>query len=58
MCHSIERRCRNQFEYLRRQFLQEGEGAFGNIVSESLVSQALIFVGDKGMLVLFFWTTY
>ena len=41
MCHSIESRYRRQFEFLRRQFLQDGERVFSSVFSEELVSQAL-----------------
>ena len=46
MRHSIEGRYRNQFDFLRRQFLQDGERAFGNILTETLVAQALQLAGS------------
>ena len=45
MSYGIARRYRDQFEFLRRQFLQDGETTLGNIGSETLVAQALALVG-------------
>jgi hypothetical protein len=34
-----------QFRFLRHQFLQDGDLAFGNVLSEGVVSQALTAIG-------------
>ena len=41
MLYSSHGRFRQQFEFLRRQFLQDGDLPFGNILSEQVVSKAL-----------------
>jgi len=46
MCHSIENRCRRQVEFLKRQFLQDGELAFARVLSEDAMAQAMQLIQD------------
>ena len=41
MCYFSQGRFQQQVRYLRRQFLQDGEMPFGNVLSEEIVAQAL-----------------
>ena len=41
MCHSNQGRFRQQVSFLRRQFLQDGDLPFTNVLSEDLVERAL-----------------
>jgi len=41
MCHSHQGRFRQQFNFLRRQFLQDGELPFTDVLSADIVAQAL-----------------
>ena len=41
MRHSIEGRCRGQFQFLRRQFLQDGELPFANVLCHECIVPAL-----------------
>ena len=45
MAHSNQGRFRQQVSFLRRQFLQDGGLPFTDVLSESLVKQALTAVG-------------
>jgi hypothetical protein len=41
MCHSNQGRFRQQVTFLRRQFLQDDDLPFSNVLSEEVVAQAL-----------------
>jgi len=41
MKHSNQGRFREQFGFLRRQFLQEGDLSFANVLSSETIEQAL-----------------
>jgi len=45
MCHSNQGRFRQQVRFLRRQFLQDGDLPFSNVLSEDLVARALTAIG-------------
>ena len=45
MTHSNQGRFRQQVSFLRRQFLQEGNLPFTDVLSEEMVKQALAAVG-------------
>src|SRR5579871_7001095 len=47
MCHSKNGRFRQQMNFLRRQFLQEGGLPLCNVLSEGVVTQALAAVGVR-----------
>src|SRR5436853_7770769 len=51
MCHSSPERLRQQVRFLRRQFLQDGDLPFTNVLSEDLVERALtainVFWNDR-----------
>lgn len=44
MCHSNQERFRQQVQFLRRQFLQDGDLPFTNVLTEELLTQALAAV--------------
>jgi hypothetical protein len=44
MCHSSQERLRQQVQFLRRQFLQDGDLPFTNILTEEVIAQALTAV--------------
>src|ERR671922_2162758 len=44
MCHSSQQRLRQQVQFLRRQFLQDGDLPFTNVLTEQVVAQALTAV--------------
>jgi len=46
MCHAKQGRFRQQVQFLRRQFAQDSQLPFSDILSEDLVTQALIAVGE------------
>src|SRR5436305_7985049 len=41
MCHSSQERLRQQVQFLRRQFLQDGDLPFTNVLTEEFIAQAL-----------------
>src|SRR3984893_10387041 len=41
MCHSSQERLRQQVQFLRRQFLQDGDLPFTNVLTEDVIAQAL-----------------
>src|ERR1700745_378437 len=41
MCHSNQERLRHQVQFLRRQFLQDGDLPFTNVLTEEVIAQAL-----------------
>jgi Transposase DDE domain len=41
MCHSSQEKLRHQVQFLRRQFLQDGDLPFTNILTEEVLAQAL-----------------
>ena len=45
MRHSTQARVRHQVQFLRRQFLQDGGLPFSNVLSEDVVSDALLAIG-------------
>lgn len=45
MRHSNQGRFRHQVQFLRRQFLQDGDLPFTDVLSEDLVAQTLTAVG-------------
>ena len=45
MRYSSDGRFRQQMRFLRRQFLQEGDVPFSDVLSEGIVAQALTSVG-------------
>ena len=45
MCHSSQERLRQQVQFLRRQFLQDGDLPFTNVLSEDLVARTLSTIG-------------
>src|SRR5437764_1398935 len=44
MCHSNQERLRQQVQFLRRQFLQDGDLPFTNVLTEEVIAQALAAV--------------
>src|SRR5262249_22506106 len=44
MCHSSQQRLRQQVQFLRRQFLQDGDLPFTNVLTEEVIAQALTAV--------------
>src|SRR5262245_62015027 len=44
MCHSNQARFRQQVQFLRRQFLQDGDLPFTNVLTEEVIAQALTAV--------------
>src|SRR4030081_2377875 len=44
MCHSSQERLRQQVQFLRRQFLQDGDLPFTNVLTEEVIAQALTAV--------------
>src|SRR6516165_1892679 len=44
MCHSSQQRLRQQVQFLRRQFLQDSDLPFTNILTEEVIAQALTAV--------------
>src|SRR5499427_1784529 len=44
MCHSTQQRLRQQVQFLRRQFLQDGDLLFTNVLTEEVIAQALTAV--------------
>lgn len=44
MCHSNQERLRQQVQFLRRQFLQDGDLPFTNVLTEEVIAQALTAV--------------
>lgn len=44
MCHSSQERLRQHVQFLRRQFLQDGDLPFTNILTEEVIAQALTAV--------------
>jgi hypothetical protein len=44
MCHSSQERLRQQVQFLRRQFLQDGQLPFADILTEEVIAQALTAV--------------
>src|SRR6201997_1060286 len=44
MCHSSQDKLRQQVQFLRRQFLQDGDLPFTNILTEEVIAQALAAV--------------
>lgn len=50
MHHFNQGRFRHQVQFLRRQFLQDGDLPFTDVLSEDLIAQTLTAVGV-------FWTT-
>src|SRR6266480_5998700 len=44
MCHSNRRAFRDQLNFLRRQFLQDGDLPFTNVLTEEVIAQALAAV--------------
>src|SRR6476620_3310531 len=44
MCHSSQERLRQQVQFLRRQFLQDGDLPFTNVLTEEVLAQALTAV--------------
>src|SRR5947209_19035952 len=44
MCHSNQERLRQQVRFLRRQFLQDGDLPFTNVLTEEVIAQALTAV--------------
>jgi hypothetical protein len=44
MCHSSQGRLRQQVQFLRRQFLQDGDLPFTDVLTEEAISQALATV--------------
>src|SRR5271167_1784120 len=45
MCHSNQGWFRQQVQFLRRQFLQDGDLPFSNVLSEDLVARTLAAIG-------------
>jgi hypothetical protein len=45
MCHSNHVRCRQQVQFLRRQFLQDGDLPFTDVLTESIVAESLSALG-------------
>src|SRR5689334_25068749 len=45
MCHASQQRLRQQVQVLRRQFLQDGELPFTNVLTEEVIAQALTALG-------------
>ena len=41
MCHSNQEKLRQQVQFLRRQFLQDGDLPFTNVLTEETIAQAL-----------------
>ena len=44
MCHSNQERLRQQVQFLRRQFLQDGDLPFTDVLTEEVIAQALTAV--------------
>src|SRR5215471_14564061 len=44
MCHSSQQRLRQQVQFRRRQFLQDGDLPFTNVLTEEVLAQALVSV--------------
>jgi hypothetical protein len=44
MCHSSQQKLRQQVQFLRRQFLQDGDLPFTNVLTEEVIAQALTAV--------------
>src|ERR1700716_3352454 len=44
MCHSTQEKLRQQVQFLRRQFLQDGDLPFTNVLTEEALAQALTAV--------------
>src|SRR6516225_6667359 len=44
MCHSSQQRLRQQVQFLRRQFLQDGDLPFTNVLTEEVIARALAAV--------------
>src|SRR5436305_6931794 len=44
MCHSSQERLRQQVQFLRQQFLQDGDLPFTNVLTEGVIAQALAAV--------------
>src|ERR1700736_3096247 len=45
MCHSSHERLRQHVQFLRRQFLQDGDLPFTNVLTEEVLEQALTAIG-------------
>src|ERR687886_473024 len=41
MCHSSQQKLRHQVQFLRRQFLQDGDLPFTDVLTEEVIAQAL-----------------
>jgi hypothetical protein len=47
MCHSTQAKVQQQVQFLRRQFLQDGDQPFTDVLTEQAITQALPTHGGR-----------